>query len=93
MPDIRAACERDGLQLLDVLEELDVCPAGRRSTLLCPDCQTPDAIVEYMARMAEADELIAMTMRDQAVDDELGRPAAGRPTDTMMGHTAAGGRT
>jgi len=53
--------------------------------LLCPDCATDEAIVEYMARMAEADELVAQTMRDEAVDEALGRPAGGRASDAMMG--------
>jgi len=53
--------------------------------LLCPDCQTPEEIVEYMARMAEAEEIIAQTMRDIAVDDALGPPPGGRRTDAMLG--------
>lgn len=53
--------------------------------LLCPDCQTDEAIVEYMTRMAEANEIIAQTMRDEAVDDALGPHPGGRPTDAMMG--------
>ena len=35
--------------------------------------------------MAEANEIIAQTMRDEAVDDALGPHPGGRPTDAMMG--------
>lgn len=53
--------------------------------LACPACQTDEMIVEYMARMEETDALIAQAMRDEAIDETLGRPVRGRATDAMMG--------
>jgi len=53
--------------------------------LACPACQTDEMIVEYMARMEEADALIAQAIRDEAIDETHGRPAGGRDPDIMMG--------
>ncbi len=58
--------------------------------LLCPDHQTPETIVEHMTRNEEADALIAQTMRDIRVDEELGRPAGGRASDGMLGTSPPG---
>jgi len=46
--------------------------------LLCPDCQTDEAIIEHMARTAEADTIIMLAMRDQAIDEAHGPPLGGR---------------
>ena len=69
----------------DWIEAYDGAVDDGPTGLLCPDCQTAEAIVEYMGRRAEADAIIAQTMRDIRVDDVLGRPAGGRASDAMMG--------
>ncbi len=60
--------------------------------LLCPDCHTDEAIIEHMARTAEADTIIMLAMRDQAIDDAHGPPPGGRRTDAMMGIPPPGDR-
>ena len=69
----------------DWIRTYDAMPDDGPTGLLCPDCQTPEAIMEHMARMAEADEIIEQTMRDNAIDEEHGPPPGGRATDAMMG--------